>query len=508
MSEDVPRPKRSDGTSAWAAYWRAIGQPWRCAPEIDAARQRELTQRRSVPLTDFDTGPFPFAGIRLERADVEWLLGAPYVGAPLSAEFLGAESVAHERDEAEPRGDRVQLHDVCYMTNGRLQYERPLGLDLRGAHLEGVDLSGLPLAGLWGGDWPERGGGELGERAAIHLEGAVLHGTDLSHAILGGAYLGGADLSFATLTQAELSGADLVEANLDGAQLLHAGLSCADMRQTTLRRASLLGADLRTAHLDEADLTRADLRGADLFGASLRRARGCRPPVSQRTGSAMPSSSASSLHFLEGADLRGARLDHVCAEGADLRWTRLAGASLCNALLIGVDLTEADLRGADLCATRLEGARLVRTRLAGANLSDECTDPEVVRVVRGEVHLDGADLRGADLRGACLRGVYLAGARLEDALLGRADLRGARLERDEPMPAGLLAYIRRWCPDFPDALPPTALHVAVVDTSTLLPPQPVSAEEARWAHAGAPPPRTHSIVGLDDSSHWWERMPT
>jgi uncharacterized protein YjbI with pentapeptide repeats len=43
------------------------------------------------------------------------------------------------------------------------------------------------------------------------------------------------------------------------------------------------------------------------------------------------------------------------------------------------------------------------------------------------VQLQGADLTGADLRGTNLRGADLRGAKLIDALLVRADLRGAKL---------------------------------------------------------------------------------
>src|SRR5438874_1117492 len=57
----------------WQAYWRQQGQPWRTEPEINAKRQRELAQRRAIT-PDIEEGIYPFKGIELSRADVEWLL--------------------------------------------------------------------------------------------------------------------------------------------------------------------------------------------------------------------------------------------------------------------------------------------------------------------------------------------------------------------------------------------------------------------------------------------------
>src|SRR5579859_4983831 len=109
----------------WYQYWQAKGFPWRREPEIDTKRQEELHRYRTgVPHVTFD--PFlradraeavkqmehiPFRGVKLNRADVEWLL-------------------ATHDPEYEPvllrgRGDG--------------------GVDLRGADLEGADLSGFPL---------------------------------------------------------------------------------------------------------------------------------------------------------------------------------------------------------------------------------------------------------------------------------------------------------------------------------------------------------------------------
>src|SRR2546427_5724822 len=72
QSAALPRPSPED-VEAWKAYWQAQGQPWRTEPEIDTKRQEELTQRRTI-VPDIEKGIYPFKGMKLSRADVEWLL--------------------------------------------------------------------------------------------------------------------------------------------------------------------------------------------------------------------------------------------------------------------------------------------------------------------------------------------------------------------------------------------------------------------------------------------------
>jgi hypothetical protein len=61
----------------WNEYWTAQGLSWRTEPEIDAERQWYLAERRAVQ-PDIEKGIYPFrdekGGIKLGRADVEWLL--------------------------------------------------------------------------------------------------------------------------------------------------------------------------------------------------------------------------------------------------------------------------------------------------------------------------------------------------------------------------------------------------------------------------------------------------
>src|SRR2546421_12321514 len=108
-----------DNKEAWRTYWRALGQPWRTEPEIDAERQKYLTERCAI-VPNIEKGIYPFKDIKLSRADVEWLLAT------------------HENG----RGP-VDWND-------QNQRERE-GLDVRGADLSQEDLSGLPLACMQGG---------------------------------------------------------------------------------------------------------------------------------------------------------------------------------------------------------------------------------------------------------------------------------------------------------------------------------------------------------------------
>jgi hypothetical protein len=66
---DMDRGEASAGNTFWAAH----GQPWRTEPEIAPERQAQLAARRAIT-PDVVRGAFPFTGMRLERADIEWLL--------------------------------------------------------------------------------------------------------------------------------------------------------------------------------------------------------------------------------------------------------------------------------------------------------------------------------------------------------------------------------------------------------------------------------------------------
>jgi hypothetical protein len=72
QAQPLQRPAPDD-RDAWHVYWAALGQPWRTEPEIDPKRQIELAQCRATP-SDIKQGIYPFKGVKLKRADVEWLL--------------------------------------------------------------------------------------------------------------------------------------------------------------------------------------------------------------------------------------------------------------------------------------------------------------------------------------------------------------------------------------------------------------------------------------------------
>src|SRR5260370_418190 len=247
------RPSRDD-RAAWLAYWQKQDQAWRTEPEIRPERQAELEKCRAL-VPDIEKGIYPVKGMKLDRADVEWLL-ATHDGGPVK------------------RSDEKER--VCE------------GLDVRGADLQEANLHELPLTRLRGGltsdEWL-KATEEQRSSAVVLMRGAKLYLAQLEEANLIGAQLAGANLSGAQLGRANLSGAPLGGADLSRAQLKGAILIEAQLEGAYLIEAQLEGVNLSEAQLEGADLSRARLKGVDLSKAQL-----------------------------EGADLSGARL-----EGVDLR---------------------------------------------------------------------------------------------------------------------------------------------------------------------------------------------
>jgi len=334
----------------WRERWSAHGQPWRTEPEIAAERQRSLAERRAV-VPNLARGVFPFSGMALTRADVEWLLAT------------------HEQG----------CGPVVWDEEGQRTRE---GLDLRGADLHGVDLSGLPLARLRGGlmehEWRTATKALL-EAAAIHLEqadlshahleGARLEGAHLEEARLGHAQLAQANLSFAYLEGAYLSEAELPWAMLLGAQLCGALLTDARLEGASLRNAMLAGAELSGAHLEGARLGEARLAGCRLAAGELARIRRWRPDFSAE---------------LAGADLVGAFFDAA---------TTLDDAILGDAVYGAVSLADARLGGVNLAVVRWElvpelGDERAARRLAGEEgAKDEAAVHELRIAVRANRQL-------------------------------------------------------------------------------------------------------------------------
>lgn len=288
-------PPTTDDRAAWRIWWRSQGQTWRIEPEIAPERQASLGARRAIA-PDVSRSAYPFAGMSLSRADVEWLLAT------------------HENGRGPVRWDDPAQRD------------RP-GLDLRGADLRGVSLRGLPLARLLGGL-----AGATDEQiaaAAIHLERsdlreAQLQGADLRGAWLEGARAEGAHLEMAQCVRAEMKQIDLRHAHLQGASLREAFMEKANLYEAHLEGATLSGTRLKAASLSGARMEGASIGGARLEGAFLRNT------------------------HLEGARLYGARLDRASLMGAHLegamaRRVHLEGSSLASASLGGKRMAAEDL---------------------------------------------------------------------------------------------------------------------------------------------------------------------
>jgi uncharacterized protein YjbI with pentapeptide repeats len=216
-------PSNTNDLETWKAYWKEQGQPWRTEPAIDEARQQQLLSYYQG-IVDIERGMYPFKGVRLSRADVEWLL-----------------AMEEQRSaELSSRGGK-----------GGNQH-KSFGLDLRGVDLSQVNLSDLPLMGL-------HTGLSLEESRHATVEQSRAAAANLAKADLSNAQLQGAQLSWVTLDEAVL-----VEAHLEGADLGKASL-----REAILAGAHLEGVDLTKAHLEGATLLEAHLEGAMLLGAYL-----------------------------------------------------------------------------------------------------------------------------------------------------------------------------------------------------------------------------------------------
>lgn len=236
----------ADDREGWHAHRAAQGQPWRAESEIDQKRQAELEQCRAI-VPNIEQGYYPFKGMKLNRADVEWLLAT------------------HENGQG----------PVDWRNEDQRKRK---GLDVRGADLSHVDLHDLPLACLQGGLWWDATE-EQRVKAAVFAEGANLSGAQLQQAHLVEAHLKNANLRNAQLQRAKLGNADLKEADLTwaqlelvdltGAQLQGAKLSWVKLEQANLAKAQLEGAILNNAQLQGTKLYGAHLEGADLRRAQL-----------------------------------------------------------------------------------------------------------------------------------------------------------------------------------------------------------------------------------------------
>ncbi|WP_187414947.1 pentapeptide repeat-containing protein [Nonomuraea sp. PA05] len=213
-------------------------------------------------------------------------------------------------------------------------------LNLRGAHLNGLDLidANLVRADLTGASLA---GADL---SRADLNEATLANADLSRTTLCAARMGGAKLTQAVLREADLSAAGLVKAEITDADLSDACLREADLSGTKAERARFTGADVT-----EASLVGAHLTGADFTGAILEDSRLGATTLNKAVLSGVRADRA----VFAAAVLTDAVISAACLAGTDLSDCRLdnanlSGARLAGALMHGVDLTKAKLVGLDL----------------------------------------------------------------------------------------------------------------------------------------------------------------
>src|SRR5579872_906560 len=230
----LPGPSRDD-RAGWQEYWQQQGQLWRSEPEIDSERQHYLTERlANTP--DVRQGIYPFKDIKLNRADIEWLLAT------------------HENG----RGP------VDYSDESQRQR---VGLDLRGADLRGVDLHNLPLARIIGDvtwrEWPDLTE-EQHISAAIHFERADLKGAHLEGAELEYAFFEGTDLRRAHLEDANLAVTQMQRAYLEGANFTGADFWLAHLDEAFIWATNLTDANLRQTHFHEAHIDRRVILADDV----------------------------------------------------------------------------------------------------------------------------------------------------------------------------------------------------------------------------------------------------
>lgn len=340
----------ADNHTADLAYIQLPNHSWRTAPEIDEERKKELANYLTKE-TDIKRGIYPFKGVTLSRADIEWLIAA-YQNRSLHTDWEGKKN-------------------------------RRKGLDLRGANLCGEDLSYLPLNHLHGGLYwnnPVRIDSldeeKIYDEAAILMSYVKLEWAELEEAILvkaqlKGSMLTGINLSGANLSGANLEGVYLDEANLEGAVLIRANLEGADLTKARLR-----GADLSYANLKGANLEEAQLKGAKLYDTQLDKAKLVEANLqgAELMGARLYGADLSGAQ-LNGANLAWAQLEEVSLGGAQLEKANLIKANLKRAYLMGTNL-----EGANLTDANLEGANLIRTRWRGANLKGITLSEEKLRI--------------------------------------------------------------------------------------------------------------------------------
>lgn len=206
--------------------WPNARRPdWCREPEIAKERQDELETLRKIK-PDVKLGQYPFAGVKLSRADVEYLLETH-----LSDGMTGP----------------VNWYDG--------QHQRRDGLDLRGADLRSVDLSDLPLA-----------------KAIFSLNFDQWEKTTMAKTDAARAKLDGVRFDRAHLEGAQMVAINCRRGSLESAHMEKADLQLATFEQSWLAKVNLGNANLRLSRFLFAWLAGAHLAGANLHGASFDKA--------------------------------------------------------------------------------------------------------------------------------------------------------------------------------------------------------------------------------------------
>lgn len=229
--------------------------------------------------------------------------------------------------------DRANLRQANLSQTG-LESASLVGADLNGAELWKANLCRANLSDA--------------RFAGARLVEAKLVGANLDHVNFCGADLQQMDARRVDFRTAELAGANLEAAWLNGAnledvvwkeaRLPKAGLRGAHLTGSRLTAADLSEADLSGAGLGEIDWENADLRNANLTGATFHMGSSRSGLVdsylaSEGTRTGFYTDDLEELYFkspeevrkanLRGADLRGAKIDHVDFYLVDLRDAKL-----------------------------------------------------------------------------------------------------------------------------------------------------------------------------------------
>jgi uncharacterized protein YjbI with pentapeptide repeats len=286
---------------AWTKYWKEQGQPWRTEKVITDKRQKQLDKRRTTVKPNVEKGKYPFKGMKLRRADIEWLLAThTHQGIYGPVDWSDENQREHE------------------------------GLDLRGADLRGIDLQGLPLARLLGGlnsdEWFWYGHAEAEKErqplleAGIHLEGANLSRAHVEGASLIGAYLTGTTFMKADLENTGFMSANAAKADFRASHLEHSDFCYAFLEEAYFGWAHLQKAVFMEAYLNRADFSVAHIEEADFCGATMELVNFTGAYLQQAILGAQPAD-----EIFEGPHLEGACFYEAHLEGATLEAACLGG---------------------------------------------------------------------------------------------------------------------------------------------------------------------------------------